>query len=261
MHSLEDKLRKKYGAGFSAFPQDFLERVRGLDEIRRCLKTTQAYSHKSGEPVSQRSQSRVYYLFDASALHHLYVPDERLTEQLDHFIEQRGLGRAFLFVPNFCVAEVFNSLARKHYRQQELTSEQYRLCKEEFRRDIHNGLLFYHYELNRYHVLNTDYIVPFEHLFETHRPKGIKKGEEWRLSTLDLLIIGMGMELSRMTGGGAYVVTCDRRIDKVGKVLADLTREQRSQHEIPSYIRFPRMLYLWETSLGELPRVEGQQVG
>jgi hypothetical protein len=58
-----------------------------------------------------------------------------------------------------------------------------------------------------------------------------------------------------------YVVTCDRRIDRVGKVLAGLNRDQRSRHEIPSYIRFPRTLYLWETSLEELPRVEGQQVG
>jgi len=126
---------------------------------------------------------------------------------------------------------------------------------------IHNGLLFYHYELNRYHVLNTDYIMPFEHLFETCRPKGCKKGEQWSLSTLDLLIIGMGMELTRMTGGDTYIVTCDRRIDKVARVLADLNRDHRSQHEIPNYIRFPRTLYLWETSLQDLPRVDGQRVG
>jgi hypothetical protein len=197
MYSLEDKLRKKYGNGFSVFPLDFLDRIRGLDEIRRSFRPIEPYSRPSGKSGTQKGLSRVYYLFDASALHHVYVPDEKLIARLDHFIEQRGLGRAFLFVPNFCVAEVFNSLARKHYRQHELTPDQYRLCKDEFRRDIHNGLLFYHYELNRYHVLNTDYIVPLEHLFETQRPKGTKKGEEWRLSTLDLLIIGMGIEQRR----------------------------------------------------------------
>jgi hypothetical protein len=261
MYSLEERLRAKYGKGFSAFPLDFVERVRGLDEIRRSLRRVEPYSYKIEKPVGQTGISRAYYLFDASALHHIYVPDDKLTERLDHFIEQKGLGRAFLFVPNFCVAEVFNSLARRHFRQNELTVAQYRLCREAFRLDIHNGLLFYHYELNRYHVLNTDYIMPFEHLFETCRPKGCKKGEQWSLSTLDLLIIGMGMELTRMTGGETYIVTCDRRIDKVARVLADLDRDHRSQHEIPNYIRFPRTLYLWETSLEDLPRVNGQRVG
>jgi hypothetical protein len=89
----------------------------------------------------------------------------------------------------------------------------------------------------------------------------MKKGEDWRLSTLDLLIIGMGMELSRMTGGNMYVVTCDRRIDRIGKIVAGLTPDQRSQYQIPNYIRFPRTLYLWETPLEDLPRVAGQQVG
>lgn len=195
MYLLEEKLRKKYGDGLDTFQPDFIERVRGLDELRRLLRTMEPFPRRLAKSTNQKGESRIYYLFDASAVHHLYVPDEQLIDRLDHFIEQRGLGRAFLFVPNFCVAEVFNSLARKHYRQKELTAEQYAQCKETFRRDIHNGLLFYHYELNRYHLLDTDYVVPFEHLFETARPKGEKKGQEWRLSTFDLLIIGMGMEL------------------------------------------------------------------
>ncbi len=262
MYALEDKLRKKYRAVFEKLPATFLERVRGLDEIRRRRGPLAEFPGR-GQELSPQAQThaRLYYLFDASAVIHLYVPDEKLTPRVDHFLEQRALGKAFLFIPNFCVAETFNTLARKHYRKNELDAELYALAKENFAQAMHGGHLFYHYEMSRYHVLDVDLIIPFEHKFLTQRPKGAKKGEEWTLSTFDVLIIAMGMELDRITGGALYIVTCDRRIDDIGRILYGLTPEERQKYSIPDYVRFPRTINLWKRELPELPCVEGQRVG
>ena len=261
MYCLEDKLRKKYGESFGLFAPEFLERVRDLDEIRKRRCRIQEYPAGAEALPKHASPERLYYLLDASAVIHLYVPDEQVTPKLDHLIEQRGLGKAFLLIPNFCVAETFNALARLHFRKKELNADLYQLCKQTFGRDIHNGQFFYHYEMNRYHVLDVDHIIPFEHLFLTERPKGAKKGEDWSLSTYDVLIIAMGMELDRITGGAAQLVTCDRRMDAIGKILLHLTREQRDKYHVPSFVRFPRTINLWKTDVDELPFVEGQRVG
>jgi hypothetical protein len=261
MYCLEDKLKKKYGDSFGFFAPEFLDRVRELDEIRKRRCRIQEYPAGT-EPVGKHaSPLRLYYLIDASAVIHLYVPDEQVTPKLDHLIEQRGLGKAFLLIPNFCVAETFNALARLHYRKKELNADLYQFCKRTFGSDIHNGQFFYHYEMNRYHILDVDHIIPFEHLFLTERPKGAKKGEDWSLSTYDVLIIAMGMELDRITGGAAHLVTCDRRMDAIGKILLHLTREQRDKYHVPNFVQFPRTINLWKTDIDELPFVEGQRVG
>ena len=78
MYSLEDKLRKRYGNGFSVFALEFLDRVRGLDEIRKSFRPVEPYTRSPRKSATQKGLSRVYYLFDASALHHVYVPDEKL---------------------------------------------------------------------------------------------------------------------------------------------------------------------------------------
>ncbi len=261
MYLLEDKLKRKYRSRFSTlFAPEFMERVRALDRVRGLRQLLTPFPGVGQDLSEKRDGSRLYYVFDASAIHHLYAANEDLTPKLDHFVEQRGLGKAFLFVPNFCVAETFNTFAKLRYRKHELSEEQYKVCREAFAQDIHNGELFYHYELNRYHVLYVDYIIPFEHLFQPQRPKGTRKGEEWTLSTFDILIIAVGMELARITAGYTYLITCDRRLHKINQVLLGLTGEQRCQHGIPSYVRFPQSLYLWEKQLIELPYVEGQRV-
>jgi hypothetical protein len=169
--------------------------VRELDELRKASGHIEPYPKPTGNDADAAEERRIYYLLDASVLVHLYVPDEQIIPQIDHLLEQRGLQKAFLYVPNFCVAETFNSIARKHYREGALSEATYRKCKEAFAHDIHNGQLFYHHELNRYHILNADYIIPFEHLFPSERADGTER----RLSTFDVLIIAMGMELTRIT--------------------------------------------------------------
>jgi hypothetical protein len=133
----------------------------------------------------------------------------------------------------------------------------YHKSKEAFAHDIHNGQLLYHLELNRYHILNADYIIPFEHLFPSERPDG----SERHLSTFDVLIIAMAMELTRITGGATYVVTCDKRIAEVIDILRKLRKEEKQRFSVPDYIKFPRAIYLWGKRVSELPVVAGQKVG
>ncbi|MBZ5560822.1 MAG: hypothetical protein LAP13_00215 [Acidobacteriia bacterium] len=260
MYDLEDKLAKKYKGVLPGFSPEFLDCIHELNAVRRAQRELQPFTRNFQPLGKKQEEERLYYILDASAILHLYVIDEDLTPKLDHFVEQKGLGRAFLFVPNFCVAETFNTFAKFYYRWKSLTPEQYSRCTEAFKHDIHNGHLLYHYELNRYHVLNVDYIIPFEHLFEPKRPKGVKKGEEWTLSTFDILIIALGMELARITGGRTYIVTCDRRLHKITQVLLGLSTQQRAQQGIPGFAQFPHSVFLREKKLVELPYVEGQKV-
>lgn len=200
-----------------------------------------------------KPKNKIYYLVDTSAVIHYYKSDPTLTPRIEHIIEQRGLGRAILFIPNFCIAEVFNTFAKFHFRTKELTANEYQSCCERFRQDIHNAKLFYHYELQRYHILNVDYIVPFEHQFFTQR-------DEF-LSTFDILILAMGLELVRMVGvHDFYIITCDSRIVRIGSFLRRLKLRDKQQYKIPQYVKFPKTLNLHGTPVNFLPIVVGQKI-
>jgi len=196
-------------------------------------------------------RSKIYYLIDTSAVIHHYKQDPKLTPRVEHLIEQQGLGRAVLFIPNFCIAEVFNTFAKLHYREKSLAEEGYQQCCEQFRHDIHNAKLFYHYELQRYHILNVDYIVPFEHQLLTE--------DDDYLSTFDIVILAMGIELVRIVGEKHFfIVTCDERIHSIGDSLRNLQKDDRERHNIPEYVKYPKTLYLHKTPLSNLPKVIGQ---
>jgi hypothetical protein len=192
-------------------------------------------------------RSKIYYLIDTSAVIHHYKEDPQLTPRIEHIVEQQGLGRAVLFIPNFCIAEVFNTFAKLHFRERSLIGEEYQKCCEQFRHDIHNAKLFYHYELQRYHILNVDYIVPFEHQLLTNQ-------DEY-LSTFDIIILAMGIELVRIVGEkDFFIITCDKRIHSIGKSLRGLPNEYRQRYSVPEYVKYPKTIYLHKTPLSNLPR-------
>jgi hypothetical protein len=61
------------------------------------------------------------YLFDASAAVEIYAPrNDRVKRIINHILAQKDVHRgASLFIPNFCIAEGFNTLARKHFDPKE----------------------------------------------------------------------------------------------------------------------------------------------
>ena len=184
-----------------------------------------------------------YYLIDTSAVVYRYIPSTILTPKINRLIQQRQDGKAFLFMPNFCIAEVFNTFAKYRFRYRKpkkISQEKYEESHENFAEAIQNAKLIYHYELNRYHILNVDYIVPFEHQFYlTRKTKGEDK--EWFLSTFDILFISMGIELVRMMGfDNVCLVSDDKRTITICSLLMKLGNYMRKKFGIPSYVIYPQ---------------------
>jgi len=76
-----------------------------------------------------------YYLLDASALVLLY---QHANHRLDLILIEKAKGRAFLYVPQFCVAEVFNTFHRLHWRDKEIDDELFDRYVDEFENHIAN---------------------------------------------------------------------------------------------------------------------------
>jgi len=150
------------------------------------------------------------YLFDASAAVQFYLPDsEKIKKTLKYLREQKEpRGQAVIFIPNFCIAEVFNAFARK-LQEKKTTAEGYTKCLDAFRGDIHWGRFLYPYELNRYHIIAADRIIPVE-----HRLASIDDRDH--LSTFDILVIAMACELAFVgRREDTFLLTKDRRMKRV----------------------------------------------
>jgi len=147
-----------------------------------------------------------YYLLDASALVLLY---QHANHRLDLILIEKAKGRAFLYVPQFCVAEVFNTFHRLHWRDKEIDDELFDRYVDEFENHIANRKVMYCYDLHRYHNLGIHPICKSEHTI----PYG--EGEK-SLSTFDILIISMGLELMKIHSGHPLsIVTSDHRIARI----------------------------------------------
>ena len=202
------------------------------------------------------------YLFDASAAVELYAPrNERTRKTLEFIAEQRRTYRkAVLLIPNFCIVEVFNALAKKYFAEHSLAKDDYAKCLKRFRQDIHWGKTLYAYELSRYHVLAADEIIPIEHSVAVEH-------ERDHLSTFDILVIAMACELAFVRPAeDVYLLTCDRRIKKVCDQLAKTDKKVLLSLKVPGLLDEPqgtrwlppKVLYLPQTRPSDIPRVERQ---
>lgn len=120
----------------------------------------------------------MYILLDANVTAGYYLPHtlEYLkaasrVENLFDSVRSKGSDH-FLYLPNFCVAEVFSVFAKHSYgnwNQQvkkkggQIDSRVYESICKQFEKDIHNGKLIYHLELSRYYVLAIDLVAPVDH--------------------------------------------------------------------------------------------------
>jgi len=201
-------------------------------------------------------KAKYIYLIDTCAWVNYYKGDEKVQLLLNHIIVQKGLGRATLFMPSFCIAEVFNTFAKWRYRGNDikLIENEYTEVKKNFRSHIRRGALLTEYPLHIYHIYNTDYVIPFEHQWETG------KDGNWSLSTFDLLIIAMGIELVKHYGDSPVrIISCDKRLPLLcNKLRSDVNDEMRKKYEIPKDIQYPLAHYLYESEKRDLPGVQGQ---
>ncbi|MDR0800637.1 MAG: hypothetical protein LBN01_03805 [Endomicrobium sp.] len=151
-------------------------------------------------------QSRHYYLIDTSAFCR-YVELESNSNIISNFQNS-----CFYYIPQFCIAEVFNTFAKWYYSEDKISPEKYEeLCKI-FKKLIRNRFVFYPYDLHRYHNLNCDKIYEVE-----HKTPAQKKG---KLSTFDILILAMAIELQTIHGNdNITILSCDKRILEIAKLL------------------------------------------
>jgi len=205
------------------------------------------------------------YLFDASAAVELYVPpnskNAKVGKVARFIVDQKGTHKqAVLYIPNFCVVEVFNALARRHFKDGALDGAQYESALKSFRDDIHWGRTLYAYDLNRYHVIGADEIIPIEHHVASEH-------ERDHLSTFDILIIVMACELAYIgRAEDTFLVTCDKRIQKVVDQFKGTELKRREEwkvagslddHSIRRWVP-PNVLYLPTLKVGQIRPTQGQ---
>jgi hypothetical protein len=196
---------------------------------------------------SKRAQDRVATIFDSVR-----------SKNSDHF----------LYIPNFCIAEVFGVFAKHSFggwnsqvrKKGTIDTRVYRSLKKQFARDIHNGHFLYQYELSRYHILGIDLIAPVDHYFQVTRGKK----RHVPMGTFDQLIISMGIQLAHIHGSDNVVVlTADSRLtnildkcraglnlETIKKLKLDVAREVTGR-EFSSAI-FPKCLNLKTATKADL---------
>jgi len=185
--------------------------------------------------VTSDVPSKKYFLLDASVVVAYYLPkvsSQKAHERMHEIVSaMRVRGRQkkpfVLFVPNFCVAEIFNTFRRCRYGKWNkkvkdiggmISKKDFNRVYNRFQQDIRNGKLFYHYELSRYHLLNTALISPIDHHYAYQRNRTDNRRNPRPMSTFDLLIIAMGIELVRLHGKESVcILTTDSRIVNISR--------------------------------------------
>jgi len=153
-----------------------------------------------------------YYLLDASAF--IYAIENLNKLKRDIFVEKAN-GTAFLYIPQFCIPEVFNTFARFFYRDKRIGGDQYTKWRNEFTKLVRNRRILYCYDLHRYHNLNTNRVYKLEHSTPY-------KNGEGALSTFDILVVAMGIELKHLhTTSNVSVLTRDGRLHRISNMSKD----------------------------------------
>ena len=112
--------------------------------------------------MSNKVQPRHYYLLDSSAFCRLVDPADVHKNSLYSIISNFN-NDCFYYIPQFCIAEIFNTFARWHYAENKITFEKHKELCEFFKILIRSRFFLYPYDLHRYHNLNCDKIYKVEH--------------------------------------------------------------------------------------------------
>jgi hypothetical protein len=169
----------------------------------------------------------VYLLLDANVTAGYYLPrslgSKRARERIAAIFDsvRSGASDHFLYIPNFCIAEVFSVFAKHSFgrwnphvkNKGTIDTRVYNSLVSQFSEDIHNGRFLYQLELSRYHILGIDLVAPIDHYFQISRGKNRR---HMPAATFDHLIIAMGIQLAHVHGtDGVAVVTADTRLVRI----------------------------------------------
>lgn len=182
----------------------------------------------------------MYLLLDSNVTAGYYLPRSLKSINARKRIEiifdsiRSGQTKHFLYMPNFCIAEVFSVFMKHSFGswnkqvKKTINTKVYKNLVKQFQNDIHNGKFIYHLELNRYHILGINLVAPIDHYYQIGK-KFTKKGGKKNLvpaSTFDHLIISMGINLSHIHGSNnvCIISTDDRLTDVLTKCKTNIKR-------------------------------------
>ena len=169
----------------------------------------------------------MYLLVDANIAAGYYLPrslwSKRARERARIVFDSVRSGGSdhFLYIPNFCIAEVFSVFAKHSFgrwnrqikKKGTIDTRVYKSLVKQFGADIHNGSFLYQYELSRYHILGIDLVAPVDHYYQISRGTGRSHAPA---GTFDHLIISMGIQLAHVHGAdNVAIVTADKRLVKI----------------------------------------------
>jgi len=166
----------------------------------------------------------MFLLLDSNVTAGYYLPRSLNSKKARERIEiifnsiRSKKNEHFLYIPNFCVAEVFSVFMKhsfghwnRHLKKGTIDSRVYKSLVKQFRDDIHNGKFIYHLELNRYHILGIDLVAPIDHYYKISKKRSISP-----MGTFDHLIISMGIHLSHIHGSkNVCIVSADDRLTNI----------------------------------------------
>ena len=169
---------------------------------------------------------RKFILLDTNLVAGYYLPrslrSKKALERIENIFDAKRSGAAdiFLYLPNFCVAEVFSVFMKHSYGKwnrrhvkSTIDTRVYKSLVNQVQDDIHNGKFIYHYELSRYHVLGINLVAPVDHYFRVNRGK---KRQVAPMGTFDHLIIAMGIHLVKIHGAeNVAIVSADDRLTNI----------------------------------------------
>lgn len=177
------------------------------------------------------------FLLDANVLVDYYLRQEpKIIETMRELRKKRYEGKCLLFIPNFCVAEVFSTFARNIYSKAmsgKFVKDAKEIFIDEVSRDYEYKRYQYycHIELNRYHLLHAHlvYKPTWEYVYKNRNNYRDKKGNlKPPPSTFDLLVIAQGIEMTSLYSDEEFaLLTSDAWMIDICNYLHELTDEQK----------------------------------
>lgn len=176
-----------------------------------------------------------FLLLDANIVAGYYLPESLNSVRARGYIKNivdgvrnGGAPEVVLFIPNFCISEVFSVFAKyvfatwdkqvKKNLSKRLKKTDYDRIKKHFQGDFKNGVLFNRVDLNTYHIFATNLISLVDANYQYYRNNMKRKINKKMMSAADHSIIGIGLQLSKIHGRDNFAIcTADHRLANILK--------------------------------------------
>ncbi|OIO01165.1 hypothetical protein COY52_07165 [Candidatus Desantisbacteria bacterium CG_4_10_14_0_8_um_filter_48_22] len=212
--------------------------------------------------------TKKFFLLDANVIVDYYLGRHEVQRVFNDLLRRRQEGRCLIFIPDFCISEIFSTFAKKCYYEKDardrISEQQFRKAKWDFIDDTSRDLEYKraqpytHVELSQNHLINAHlvYQPAWDFVKKEHvRKKLVRKDGTYKFpSTFDLLVIAQGVEMAKLYSDEDFVIlTSDevmleicrhlrnlRHADKVSYIKRNESRLE-AYHNLPSF-KYPRAI-------------------